>query len=133
MLKHIKNWSERNAYYLAITATVFVILMSLISFPSLGKSLITVKNSDKFGHILAYFGLSISWLFATRKQITSVKHILGLGFGIISFGIILEGLQEALTDHRTADLFDMGANAIGVVLATLLYAPLRSWLNSMLK
>ena len=133
MLKLIKNWSEPKAYSIAIGLTAVVIFLSLVSLPSLGKSIIQVKNSDKFGHTLAYFGLTLSWLFATRKHYTLLKHKLILACVLIGFGIILEGLQEVLTSKRTADLYDMGANALGVIAATLTFETLRSWFNSMLK
>ena len=133
MLKRIKNWSEPKAYSIAIGMTIVVIFLSLVSLPSFRTSIIDVNNSDKFGHIVAYFSLSLSWLFATRKRYTQVKHRVILACSIIIFGIILEGLQEVLTTKRTADLYDMGANALGVIAATLTFETLRSWLNSMLK
>ena len=133
MLKRIKNWSEPKTYTIAIGLTLVVIFLSLVSLPNLRTSIIEVNNSDKFGHIVAYFGLSISWLVATRKRYTQLKHKVILACILILFGIILEGLQEALTTKRTADLYDMGANALGVIAATLTFETLRSRLNSMLK
>ena len=133
MLKRIKNWLEPKAYAIALSITALVIFLSLVSLPSFGKSIIQVKNSDKFGHIIAYFGLSISWLFATRKRYTLGKHKILLACALIGFGIILEGLQEVLTSKRTADIYDMAANTLGVLTATLSFETLRSWFNSMLK
>ncbi len=133
MLKLIKNWSEPRSYAIAISLTVVVIFLSLASLPSFGKSIIQVKNSDKLGHISAYFALSLSWLFATRKKFSLPKHKLIIAGILIGFGIILEGLQEVLTSKRTFDIYDMGANALGVIAATLTFEGLRGWLNSMLK
>ena len=133
MLKHIKKWSERNAYYLALAATIFVIFLSLGSFSSVGVQILKVKNSDKLAHIVAYLFLSFIWLFATRKRFTNVKQRVLLVVYITVFGIILEVLQEVLTTHRKADLNDVLANTVGIILAALMFNQLRLWLNSMLK
>jgi VanZ family protein len=133
MLKLIKKWSGRNAYSLALGTTIFVIFLSLGSFSSVGVQIFKVKNSDKLAHIAAYLFLSFSWLFATRKRFTSINQRVLLVVSIIAFGIILEVLQEVLTTHRKADLNDVVANAVGIILAAVTFNQLRTWLNSMLK
>ena len=67
------------------------------------------------------------------KKFSLSKHKLIIAAILIVFGIILEGLQEVLTSKRTADIYDMGANTLGVLAATLTFEGLRAWLNSMLK
>lgn len=133
MLKPIKNWSERNAYTIAVGLTVLVIILSLASFSSVSVNFIKVKNSDKLGHSIAYLFLSFSWLFATRKRFTGLKHRILLVALIIVFGIILEALQEGLTTYRKADLYDILANTVGIFIAAFTFNQIRTRLNSMLK
>lgn len=133
MLKRIKHWSERNAYFIAISLTILVIILSLASFSSVGVKMIKIKNSDKLAHIVAYLFLSFSWLFATRNRFKTLKHKVLLVIFIIAFGIILEVLQEGLTTYRKADLNDVFANSVGILLATISFDRVRIWLNSMLK
>ncbi|MBT8384103.1 MAG: VanZ family protein [Bacteroidia bacterium] len=78
---------------------------------------IKLDNSDKIGHSLAYFMLSFSWFFALKKRFNNILIIALL----ISYGIIIEVLQEVLTAYRQGDLTDVLANSIGVILAYLFY------------
>lgn len=119
MLMPIKKLLERNALFIAIFLTLFIAVVSLISFK--GVHLVKVDNSDKFGHLLAYFLLSLSWLFAlnssSKKKIKTYILILIL----ISYGIIIEVLQGVLTTYRQADVYDIMANTIGVLFAVILF------------
>ena len=76
-----------------------------------------MENSDKLGHFLAYFLLSLSWFSALKNKFNNNLIIILL----ISYGIIIEVLQEVLTVHRQADFKDVLANSMGVILAYLLY------------
>ena len=59
---HIKKLLERNALFIAISLTIFIAIISLVSLK--GVHLIGVTNSDKVGHVIAYFVLCLSWLNA---------------------------------------------------------------------
>ena len=103
----------------------------LIIVASLAKLVITfipseVKNSDKIGHFIAYFGFAIIWtlFFFVRNKKNSKKDFLNAVlkasiFGII-FGIIMEVAQLVLTDYRQFDLKDALANTLGALLAALI-------------
>lgn len=120
MLRPIKKLLERNAILIAILFTIIITFLSLFSVK--GINTIHVENSDKFGHFIAYLTVCLSWLFALNKRI-KWPVISGL---LILYGIILEGLQEILTSNRQADLYDILANTVGVILATLLYYWIKS-------
>jgi VanZ family protein len=106
---------ERNAFAIAILLTLFITFISLVSLK--GITPIKIENSDKIGHLLAYFVLSFSWFFAVKNKFNNFLIIILL----ISYGIIIEVLQEVLTLHRQADFIDVLANSFGVILAHLLY------------
>jgi len=70
-----------------------------------------VVHSDKLGHFVAY-GLLMFWfcqLYAARNA------RIAYGAGFIALGIALEFVQGWL-GYRDFEVFDMGANAIGVLL-----------------
>lgn len=115
MLRPIKRLSERNAFAIAILLTLFITFISLVSLK--GMPQIKLENSDKIGHSIAYFLLSLSWFFALKKRFNNNLIITFL----ISYGIIIEVLQEVLTTHRQGDFSDVLANSIGIILAYLLY------------
>ncbi|WP_223267151.1 VanZ family protein [Polaribacter sp. IC073] len=78
---------------------------------------ISISHLDKWQHCLAYFTLSLSWLFAVYKE--NKKYL--IVFACVVFGIIIEILQHTLTNYRTGDYFDVIANSLGVLIGLLVY------------
>lgn len=115
MLKHIKTLLKDNSFKIAIIITIAIVCLSLIRMP---KVPFTFSNVDKVYHIIAYFTLSMSWLFSYYKQ-PQKKYLIIIG--CILFGIIIEVLQSTLTVYRTGDYLDVIANSTGVLLALLIF------------
>jgi len=85
---------------------------------------IDVDQGDKLGHFAAY-GL-LMFVFCQIYVLSRTRLVYAAGF--VAMGIALEFLQ-GMTVYRTFDVFDMLANAVGVVLgwsAALALAALRS-------
>lgn len=68
---------------------------------------------DKSNHLLA-FGV----LVCLGRQ-AFPGRALALSIGLFAYGVSIEGLQ-ALTDYRSADVQDLVADMLGVLLGTLL-------------
>ena len=87
------------------------------------------ESSDKVGHFIAYGGLMF-W-FCQLYRITPTRVAYALGF--VAMGVVIEFLQRA-TGYRSFEVFDMVADALGVLLgwAVALALPpfLRSWTDS---
>ena len=118
----IRKLLERNRLFIAIFFTIFIALISLVSLK--GVHLLKASNSDKIGHILAYFILCLSWLNALKNFPPRKNRKYLLIFFLVSYGIILEVLQDVLTTYRQADLYDIIANSMGVILAFFLFEKL---------
>lgn len=69
------------------------------------------SHSDKLGHLLGY-GLLMFW-FCQLYQGRKTRIAYALGF--IAMGMALEYLQSRL-GYRTYEIFDIGANSLGVLL-----------------
>ncbi|MET2983789.1 VanZ family protein [Aureibaculum conchae] len=110
----IKRLLERNALLIAVSFTFIIAFLSLVSLKGVAK--INISNSDKIGHLVAYFILGLSWFHVFKKQRKKWLYITLL---LIIYGMVLEGLQGTLTTYRTADLYDEFANASGVLIALL--------------
>lgn len=116
MLKVIKRSLEHSRYIICISLTILVIYLSL---GQTGDLMGSIKVSDKSLHGFAYFGLSLSWLFAVRKSHTNIKWKIRIGFSIFLLGVLLEYLQGNFTSYRTTDFFDVVANAVGIIIAVI--------------
>lgn len=114
MLKHIKNLLKANILIIAILVTISIVYLSLMKMPNYNVS---IAHADKWQHSIAYFTLSICWLFSFYKK--KVKYLV-VSICIL-FGIIIEILQHTITNYRTGDYFDIVANSIGVILGLVLF------------
>ncbi|XCF06697.1 VanZ family protein [Tamlana crocina] len=97
-------------YTLALT---LVCLIRLNNLPDVG-----VSFGDKIFHFLAYSVLTLLW-FGTFLFYTSAgrsKAILCATVFAVIFGIIIEVLQDTMTDFRSLDIYDMIANSLGALL-----------------
>jgi len=116
MLMPIKRLLERNALAIALFITLLVAFLSLVSLHGVAK--VNISNSDKIGHTIAYFTLSLSWFYVFKDH--SKKRSIAI-FLLIIYGIVLEVLQGTLTTYRTADFYDFIANTTGVLLAVFVF------------
>ncbi len=116
MLKRIKNLLEHNAYVIALFLTLLIAYLSL-SNPIQIKIPLKITFLDKIFHATAYFGLTMSWLFALRN-ISKYKLV---GIILFFYGILLEFLQGTYTNNREKDIYDIVANSIGILIAMLIF------------
>ncbi|WP_194766942.1 VanZ family protein [Tamlana sp. I1] len=100
--------------YSILLATVC--LITLNDLPDVG-----ISFADKVFHFLAYGLLTILW-YTTFVLTFNFKRNQALKFAFILaviFGIVIEVLQGTLTVTRSLDVYDMVANTIGAILASL--------------
>ena len=119
MLKPIKSLLENNAIYIAVFFTISILFGSLVK-----SELIVVESisvSDKTYHLIAYFLLMLSWLYAFFKKEKFQEHVKYIILACFIFGIIIETLQGVITSYRTASYLDILANTIGVLLAVVIF------------
>ncbi|MDB2418086.1 VanZ family protein [Flavobacteriaceae bacterium] len=119
MLKPIKSLLENNAIYIAVFFTISILFGSLVK-----SELIVVESipvSDKTYHLIAYFLLMLSWLYAFFKKEKFQEHVKYIILACFIFGIIIEILQGVITSYRTASYLDILANTIGVLLAVVIF------------
>ena len=79
---------------------------------------IPVENGDKLGHVAAYATL----MFWFAQLNTRHRMRLAYAIGFVLLGVALEFAQR-LTDYRTFEVADMGADAVGVLFAWVASPP----------
>ena len=119
MLKPIKSLLENNAIYIAVFITISILFGSLVKSEFIVVESISV--SDKTYHLIAYFLLMLSWLYAFFKKEKFQEHVKYIILACFIFGIIIEILQGVITSYRTASYLDILANTIGVLLAVVIF------------
>jgi VanZ family protein len=105
---------------LAVLLTILIIYLSISdisNFPEL-----EMKHEDKYYHVVAYFFLNLMWLFSVIPyKLESTGQFLLISSSIIVFGIVIEVIQESITDYRVFDIFDILANSIGVTASFICF------------
>jgi VanZ family protein len=79
---------------------------------------IPVEHGDKLGHLAAYATL----MFWFAQLDTRHRMRLAYAIGFVTLGVALEFAQR-LTDYRTFEVADMGADAVGVLFAWVASPP----------
>ena len=109
--------------YLRLRQVIGLFLIGCVVYLSLTPHPIEVpgNHGDKYGHIVAYVTLMV-WFGLMYR---TLRDHLGLAIAFIGLGVGLEFMQR-LTEYRTFDVADMGANALGVCLGLLVVHALAS-------
>lgn len=120
-MRHIKNLlAPKVLFFLALSFTLFITVGSLVSTSSIPKLKFAV--SDKLIHAVSYFILMFLWslFLVSQNKKRNFKFLIAITaiFAFI-YGIIIEVLQGTLVETRTADIFDVLANSLGIVTAVL--------------
>jgi VanZ family protein len=110
----MKTLLRDKIFLVAIAITIGILYLSLVKIP---KSNININHLDKLQHGFAYFILSISWLFTFYKKNSRYLIVCCC----ILFGILIEILQNELTNYRTGDYLDGIANSMGVIIGLLIF------------
>jgi VanZ family protein len=119
----IKHLYKDNALTFAIVITISITYLSLSKVSSI-IPVLEIKNGDKYQHLLAYFGMMMSWLFVSQKLNTKRISRLWAVMGVFLFGVLMEVLQQRLTTYRQADLYDVFANLSGIIIAYIVFEKL---------
>ncbi|MGB3542897.1 VanZ family protein [Rubrivirga sp.] len=93
---------------LAILWSVAIVVACLV--PGQGLPSVQIVSFDKLIHVLLFVGFGLLWMRAAPGV---PGRILLTG---VVFGIAIEVAQGTLPVHRSADVFDAIADAIGVVI-----------------
>lgn len=118
-----KSLLVRNKYlWASLFWTILITVSCLLSAETVNKvSWINIPNKDKIAHFIFYFIFTLLWYkhFRVLNKSRAKARVRVFLFAIV-WGLLLEVLQGLFTTQRSAELFDMVANALGSATAVLL-------------
>ncbi|MBW7957528.1 MAG: VanZ family protein [Deltaproteobacteria bacterium] len=99
---------------------LLIMVLSLLPSSEAEEHIIGV---DKVYHALAYAGLAWLLMRALSASMPGWKAsaVLAAFLAASVFGAFIEFLQSALTDTRTADIYDAVANGMGAAFGSIAY------------
>jgi VanZ family protein len=106
---------------LAISWTILIAVLCLVKFtdlPSFG-----VSGADKYVHFTLHFVFTLLWGFNFWIKLNEIiiSKIVRVVLLSLCYGIVIEILQEIVTNTRHADVFDVLANSAGATIALLFF------------
>jgi len=118
----------KNLYLcLAIGWTLLIAVLCLVSFNDLPT--IGIGGADKYVHFIFHFGFTLLWFMYVKSR-SANPSLLKVGLASLCYGISLEIAQGLFTTTRSADIFDVIANATGAGIAILVILLARRLLNN---
>lgn len=112
-------------YLFTILAIAWTLIITFLSLASLkGGPELPFSFADKIIHGIIYFAFAMVWYFAfTKGKTTSflLKNALLLSvLFAVTYGVIMEFMQETLVENRQGDWKDALANSVGAIVAGIL-------------
>lgn len=110
-----------------VSAVGLVLLLLLTLLP--GKDLPSIPAfplADKWAHILAFGLVSVALLFDVGRMRGCIgwRSWLCIGAAMTALGVLVESLQQSMGVGRSADVYDVVADALGAFLLPLMFWPL---------
>ena len=110
MITDTRLW--RTLWFLATAAVAIAI--AIVTLSGHGKMTAEFQMSDKFYHASAFAGLVLPTAILWRKRLKPIA------IGAVTYGVLIELVQPYF--GRTAEVGNIVANLVGVVIASLVGA-----------
>ncbi|MEP3838280.1 MAG: VanZ family protein [Algibacter sp.] len=105
-----------------LVAFVYTVALAVVSLINLDGRLpdVNISFGDKIFHFLAYSLFAILWFYALcfTFNLKIKKALLYAFIFAVSFGIVIEVLQDTMTASRALDVYDALANTLGALIAS---------------
>jgi VanZ family protein len=97
--------------------TIAIAVLSLAHLTELPE--LNTGFDDKIAHFILYAGLCLFWFMSLYVLKTKSSLLIASLLSIV-FGAVIEVLQGVVSIYRTADIFDLVANCLGVLIMALI-------------
>ena len=118
-----KLLGAKTLLYLGILYTFIITYLFVSPRPDLPEIDFYI-SIDKVGHFIIHVLLSLIWLsyfFVRGKNALTIKYVILIVITCLTYGIVIEVIQQMLQASRKADLYDVLANATGTLVGMVLF------------
>ncbi len=116
-------------YLFSILWTVIVLYLSLAHFKTDGLPKFRFPHLDKIVHFAMYF-IYTFFLLLESKHYNKLKTKIIIVLYAISFGILMELLQDRLFEYRSGDIYDAIFNSLGAITMAVIFSKIRKVIYS---
>jgi len=111
-------------YWKTIVWLTIVFFLSTMTVPDVSSvPLVNIPHFDKIIHFSMYFILATLWMLDDFKKTKAFRmfNLIIIMIFSISYGLLMEVVQQIIVQDRTGDILDVLANTIGVIIAILIF------------
>lgn len=131
MTQLIKKLSEPNT--LLIFGLIYTIVITIV-FVLPGKDLPKHELPiDKLAHVILQLCLAVIWLmyvYVRNEFGVTVKSVVLILIVCLIYGIVIEIIQQRFVVYRQADIWDIAANTLGLILGCIVFYKTKHFLRS---
>ena len=116
-LHTVKPWLRK---ILAVLYLILVVLLSLLptsDFPDIPY----FSGEDKGIHFCMYLGLGFMACWSLEMSRKGTASYVLLLFGVFLWGVVMEILQQLMSNGRSLEILDMVANLVGAIAGLFMY------------
>ena len=114
-LRHLRRWQIASLVLLLIVLAA-TLMPAVWFWDDRFKAISWFENRDKLLHGITFLALSI-WF----TGLYSKRAYWRVGLGLLAFGLLIEVCQR-MVGYRTAEWWDVGADAAGIILGLVIGA-----------
>jgi VanZ family protein len=110
-LRYQRRWQFAGAFVL-LSVLAGTLIPAFWLWPDVSR--VTLINFDKWLHCATFAFLAV-WFSGQYSR----NRYWGIGIGLLLFGIVIE-LCQRMVSYRTAELMDLAADTVGIVLGLII-------------
>jgi VanZ family protein len=116
-----------NRYRFSLILSLLILYLSLKNANELNKvQFLNIPNFDKFAHFCMYFTLMSTIFLESRKSVIRRSSVFLITILPFLYGVVMEVLQATLTTTRTASLYDVIFNTLGILASLFIWLLIHS-------
>jgi VanZ family protein len=117
-------------YKYSLILSLIILYLSLKNADELNKvQFLNIPDFDKFAHFCMYFTLMSAIYIEARKSIIRSSSVFIIATLPFFYGVLMEVLQATLTTTRTASIYDVIFNTLGIITSLFVWLLIRTVYN----
>ena len=112
---------------LLLTISFFVFILWVIYMANTGQSSLffglvkALPYGDKIGHVFLFGFLTLGANVATKFKVVKIRNInVLLGTAVVTLFVLIEEFSQHFSATRTFDIQDLMADAVGIIIFTVI-------------
>jgi len=123
---------RKNIFSIVVALIIMYLSMSgTETFETVSR--LNIPYLDKIAHFVLYFGLMSVIILENRRIIIGTGQLFLIALIPFFYGILIEILQATITETRSGSIYDIIADAAGILCSVFLWLWLKPRINAIIR